>query len=145
MEVISSYILQGCFKCAIVLVGVKQSCRICPNRMVTNHNKIQQMKTTRICFCVHRQQQLMASTVSVILYVRYVFTFYTQMVVGLAVIRPVRTDVTAPMDTLVTKIRGSVLAAVMVETRILPGGVVHGVALDVSLVSYRTEEESVWW
>ena len=80
----------------------------------------------------------MASIVSVTLYVRYVFPYYTQMVVGLVVIHPVRTHVTAPMDTLVTKLRENVLTAVMMETRMIPGGVGHGMALDVSLVSYKT-------
>ena len=143
MEIISIHIPQGCFAWAIVPVQVKQSFRTCANGMVPKHNKIQQMKTTRICFRVHREH-LMASTVSVILYLRYVFPFYTQMVVGLAVIRPVHTHVTAPVDTLVTKIRGNVLTAVMMETRMKPGGVVHGVALDVSLVSYKTEHDFAW-
>ena len=114
----------------------------------SNGTKPQQntlVKTMSVVLGVHRQQQLTSSAVSVLLYVRYVFPFYTQMVVGLAVIRPVRTHVTAPMDTFVTKLRGNVLAVVMMETRKIIGGMVPGVALDVSLVSYRTEQESVWW
>ena len=145
MEVISSHILQGCFACAIVPVRVKQSFRTGANRMIPKHNKIQQMKTLRIYFWVHRHQQLTESTVSVILCVRYMFALYTQMVVGLAVIRPVRTHVTALMDTLVTKVRGNALTAVMMATRLITGGVVHGVVLDVSSVIYKTEQEFVWW
>ena len=76
---------------------------------------------------------------------RYVFPFYAQMVVGLAVIRPVHTHVTALMETLVTKLRGCVLTVVMMETRMIIGGVVHGVVLDANLVSYKTEQESMWW
>ena len=118
---------------------------ILQNRCKSNDTKTQQMKTLRIYFWVHRHQQLTASTVSVILCVRYMFALYTQMVVGLAVIRPVRTHVTALTDTLVTKVRGNVLTAARMATRLITGGVVHGVVLDVSSVSYKTEQEFVWW
>ena len=145
IKVILTHIFQGCFTGAMVSVLVKQFFGKCVDPTVPNHSKIQQMTTMRVFHEVYRQQQLVASAVSVILYVRYMFAFYAQMVVGLAVICPVRTHVTAPMGIHVTKIRGNLLTAVMMETGLEIRGGAHGLVPDVKWVNYKIKQESVWW